>query len=326
MRGRFDAVWLPRIILLAALAGSLAGCALSDASPGATPYPAGYLPTVIYLTARAIHATSAAQTAAAVTPTSTPTFTPSPLPPTPTASDTPTSPPGMSLGAIQVNSPGPASRIISPLEARLTVVSWKNTRAYIALYGEDGRLLGDELLNIPNSSSAEYLFVKIPFEIRAVAEVGILQVTTRNSMGVVMALNTVRVLLLSSGVSQINPPGNTIYERVALETPAYESTNSGGVLAVRGVYVPFNSQPLILELLDFNGKSLNATRVLAITDPDSQVINTTLPYKVDGPTQAYLVIRQQDDTLKNPVYLANQQNEVLTGPAYIYTQLITLDP
>ncbi|HUI89070.1 MAG TPA: hypothetical protein VLX61_10125 [Anaerolineales bacterium] len=324
--GRFPVAELGKFILLTFLSGLLVGCAFQVDSSAPTPYPAGYLPTVIYLTARSIHATAAVQTAAHVTPSATPTFTASPIPPTPTASDTPTTPPGMALGAIQINSPGPMSKIISPLEVHLTVASGKNSKVYIALYGEDGSLLGDELLNIPNASSGEYIFVKIPFEIRAVAEIGILQVTTRNSTGVLMALNTVRVLLLSSGTSQINPPGNTVYERVALETPHYEDTISGGVLTVRGTYSPFNLQTLFLELIDINGKSLNANRQLTLVDLNSLAVNTTIPYKVDSPTQAYLVMRQEDDTLKNPVYLANQQNEVLIGPAYIYTQLITLNP
>ncbi len=317
---------LRKCFLLASLAGLLTGCAFQSHSAAPTPYPADYLPTVIYLTAQSIHATSVVQTAAAITPTLTPTLTPSPIPPIPTASDTPTPPPGMSLGAIQITAPGPMSKIMSPLEARLTVVSGRNTKVYIALYGEDGSLLYDELLNIPYPSSGEYVFVKIPFEIRAAAEIGILQVTTRDAIGVLMALSTVRVLLLSSGISEINPPGNTIYEPVALESPTYESTASGGVLTVKGTYLPFNLQPLVLELIDTNGKSLNAARVLTFMNLNSQAIDTTIPYKVDSSTQAYLVIRQGDDTLKNPVYLANQQNEVLVGPVYIYTQLITLNP
>jgi len=291
-----------------------------------TPYPADYLPTVIYLTAQSMHATSAIQTAAAVTPSLTPTFTPSPIPPTPTATATSTPPPGMSSGAIQITSPGSMSKVISPMEVRMSVEAGKNTKVYVALYAEDGSLLDDQLLNLLVPSSGEYVFVKFPFEIRAAAETGILQVTTRDSTGVLMALNTVRVLLLSSGLSQINPPGNNIYERIALETPSPQAIASGGVLAVKGVYLPFNSQPLVLELVDGNGKSLNASRVLMITDSDSQIIDTTIPYKADSPTQAYLVIHQQDDVLKDAVLFSRQYPVPWLGPVYVYTQAITLDP
>ena len=315
-----------KIILLVSLSGLLAGCAFQGTSSAPTPYPADDLPTVIYLTARSIHATSALQTAAAITPTLTPTLTPSPIPLTPTATDTSTPPPGMALGAIQITSPGPMSKVISPLEVRMSVMAVKNTKVYTALYDEYGNKLNDQLINLSNASSGEYVFVKFSFEIRAAAEIGILQVTTRDDTGVLMALNTVRVLLLSSGISQINPPGNNIYERVALETPSPQATISGSVLTVKGVYSPFNSQPLILELVDVNGKSLNAGRVSTITDSDSQTINTTIPYKADSPTQAYLVIHQQDDILKDPVLFSNQYPIPWLGPAYVYTQLVTLNP
>ena len=324
--GRLGVDMFRKSFLLASIAGLLAGCAFQGGSSVPTPYPPDDLPTVIYLTAQSIHATSAIQTAAAITPTLTPTVTPSPILPTPTSTDTSTPPPGMSSGAIQITSPGSMSKVISPMEVRMSVAAEKNFKVYIALYAEGGNLLDDQLINLPNASSGEYVVTKFAFEIRAAAEIGILQVTTRDETGVLMALYTVRVLLLSSGLSQVNPPGNAIYERVALETPSPQATVSGGVLTVKGVYSPFNSQPLVLELVDVNGKSLNASRVWPMTDSDTQTINTTIPYKADSPTKAYLVIHQQDDVLKDPVFFSHQYPIPWLGPAYVYVQSITLEP
>jgi hypothetical protein len=317
---------LRKIFVLASLTGLLAGCAFQNDPPAPTPYPADYLPTLVYLTARSIQATSSVQTAAAVTPTRRPTFTPSPIPITATASITPTPLPADEPGAIQITSPGSMSKVASPMEIRLRVATTKNTKVYMALYGEDGSLLADELINIPTTSSNEYVYAKFPFDIRAAAEDGYLQVTTRDSTGLLMALDTVKVLLLSNGASQITPAGNAVYERVSLETPKYQASISGGTLTIKGMYLPVNLQPVTLELIDINGKSLNANRVLVPTDLNSQVINTTIPYNIEGSTPAYLVIHQQDDVLKNPVYISTHQPEVLNGPAYIFTELITLNP
>jgi hypothetical protein len=317
---------LRKILLLAFCAGFLAGCAFQGDSSVPTPFPTDYLPTVIYLTSQSIRSTAIAQTAAAVTPTLIPSATPSPVLLTPTASVIPTPLPGMQTGAIQITSPGPDSKIVSPLEARLTVVSQKDTKVYVALYGEDERLLYDELLNMPNASSGEYIFVKFPFEIRAAGEKGFLQVTTRDNNGVLMALNTVRVFLFSNGVSQITPPGNTIYERVSLETPSYKAAVSGGTLTIKGTYLPADLQPLVLELVDVYGKSLNANTIVNIASLDSQVINKTLPYKVDAPTQVYLVIHQPEDILNDPVIFSRLYPIPWSGPAYVYTELITLNP
>ena len=62
----------------------------------------------------------------------------------------------------------------------MSVEAGKNTKVYVALYAEDGSLLYDKLLNLLIPSSGEYVFAKFPFEIRAAAETGILQVTTRD--------------------------------------------------------------------------------------------------------------------------------------------------
>ena len=69
------------------------------------------------------------------------------------------------------------------------------------------------------------------------------------------ALNSVRVLLLSSGNNEINPPGNPS-EPVGVFSPLSMIKSSGGVLNVRGDIWPFNLQPVILELLDVGGKSI----------------------------------------------------------------------
>jgi len=62
---------LRKLFILAFLFGLLTGCTFQGASSVPTPYPADYLPTVIYLTAQSIHSTAIAQTASAVTLTPT---------------------------------------------------------------------------------------------------------------------------------------------------------------------------------------------------------------------------------------------------------------
>lgn len=299
------------ILLFSSLSGLLAGCALPVSNSMPTPYPANYLPTVIYLTAQSLNGTMSAQTAAAIPPTEPPTETPVPatLTPQPTATFTPA--PDVPLAAIQINAPGPASKVASPLDVRVVAVSGKSNKVELALFGEDGRLLSRSVRVLPSHASGEYLSMKIPFEIRAAAEVGILQVSTKNEHGIVQSLNTVRVLLISTGVSQINPVGNGIYERVTLLHLPPRNTVSGGVVKVEGQFLPFNHKQVVLELVSDDGKSL-VLRVLNFDGLDTQNFSTTLPYKVSAPTQARLFIRQPDDVLDTPVY--------------VYSQEITLNP
>ena len=120
-----------------------------------------------------------------------------------------------------------------------------------------------------------------------------------------------RLLLLSSGASQINPAGDAIYERVTLLNLPPKADVTGGVLSIQGRYTPYNQRQVILELISDAGL-LMSTRVLNVQNLDPQDFNTTLPYKVSAPTQARIFIHQEDD--------------VLQKPAYIFSQEITLNP
>lgn len=298
---------LRKYLLLASLPVFLTGCVYPGTNLAPTPFPSGYLPTVIYLTAQSINAT----VSAGITPTIVPSETTTSIPPTPAPSETPTAPPGFTLSAIQINKPGPGSKIASPLEVQILAVAGDSKKIDVSLFGEDGRLLGDIIRPVEGRPTGDFLSLKIPFEIRAAAEVGIIQVSTKDTSGRLQSLSSVRVLLLSSGVSQLTPAGNTIYERVTLQNLRPNADVSGDVMSIQGQFTPYNQQQVVLELITDAGL-LMSSRVLNVQNLDPQSIDTTLPYKVSGPTQARLFIHQEDNVLK--------------GPVYIYSQEITLNP
>jgi hypothetical protein len=203
------------------------------------------------------------------------------------------------------------SRIVSPLQVQVLAVAGASNRIEISLFGEDGGLLGRSLIAVPGSTFGDTLAVKVPFEIRAVGENGYLQVSTKNGRGLVQSLITVPLLLLSAGDSQVNPPGNTIYERVAFADLPPEAEISGGTLTLTGEVLPYNSSPVIMELVTEEGESLSL-RVLNSTGEDWQAVETTLPFRVDRSTPARLFVRQAD--------------QVIGGEAYVFSQLLTLMP
>jgi hypothetical protein len=294
-----------RILVIASVSALLAGCALSGRSALPTPYPADYLPTAIHLTAQSIEASTASAMPPAQSPTATATFLPATLAPSPT----PTPGLGIPLAAIQIRAPGPMSRIVSPIQVQMLAIAANTQKIEVDLFGEDGRLLGRSLQAVAGSPDGDPLSLKMPFEVRG-NEDGYLQVSTRDLLGIVQSLITVQVLLLPIGTSQINPAGNTIYERVAFSDLPPESVATGGVLLVEGQILPYNRQPVILELITDDGKSLS-TRVLSASGTDWQHFSTTLPFKVDKSTPARLFVHQADS--------------VLTGQAYVYSQPILLN-
>ena len=304
---------LPHIALLASLLGLLSGCVLPGVDPVPTPFPPEYFPTVVVQTAQAAMATNLAGTPSA-TPTQTlvPTETPTPSDtPTPVPTDTLTPSPTAPDAQIRILSPGPMSKVTSPMLLRIQIVSGSSELVQIDLQGEDGRLLSRNLERVPSWPSGYYFPIKIPFEIRAAAEVGRITIITKDSFGRVQAQLGRRVLLLSVGSDEITPEGDPNERAVFYEPPRKDAVVSGGVLNVEGRFLPFNDEPVILELLDPGGKAVGL-RVLDFIGTDEQLFSTTIPYKISEPTQALLSLHQDDDRLD--------------GQIYVYTQEILLNP
>ena len=298
------------ILLLASLLGLLVGCAAPAPSPIPTAYPPEYLPTVIALTAEAANALGT-EVSLALSPAVLPSHTPRPtLSPTPRATFTQTTIAGHDPAAIQIFAPGPMSKVISPITLRMNIVSGGSEKVQIDLYGEDGRLLTRNVKRVPTSGKGVPQQIKVPFEIRAAAEVGRMTVSTTDKLGRLQSLSSVRLLLLSSGINELNPPGNPS-EPVGVFAPVGEEPVSGGVLNIRGDVWPFNLNPVILELIGEDGRSMGL-RILNLDQLNPQLFETTLPYKVSEPTLARLTIRQDDDRIDGLFYLYSQ--EVLLEP------------
>ena len=299
-----------RLTLLASLLGLIAGCTSQASSPVPTPYPAEYLPTVIALTAESV-SVSATETYVASIPTESPTDIPEPtLSPTPFPTYTATSIPGHNLSAIQFIAPGPMSKVVSPISLRMNIKIGDSQSMQVDLYGEDGRLLSRTVKKVPTSNEGILQSVKIPFEIRGAAEVGRITVSSLDKVGRIQMVNSVRLLLLSSGNNEINPPGNPS-EPVGVFSPIKKETGSNGVLTVRGDVWPFNLNPVVVELIGPDKKTLGL-RILNINNINPQLFETTIPYKVSEPTLARLTIRQDDDRMAGVFYVYSQ--EILLNP------------
>lgn len=301
---------LRKIFILTIFTGLLAGCALPGGSPVPTPFPPGYLPTVVALTGQAAFQTSQALTPF-VLPSDTPqpTFTSVSQTPLPTQTFTPQ--PNIPLAQIQFLSPGPMSKIVSPIQLQLLVVAGESDVIQIDLFGEDGRLLSRTIDRVNRHLTGVYATYKIPFEIRAAAETAVLRISTKDEFGRMQSVNSLHLVLLSSGITEETPAGNVIYERAVIYTPKDKASATHGDLIVEGRFWPFNQQLVFLELI-LPDTTTSALRVLTLSGTDIQEFSTTLPYRVTEPVMARLSIRQMDP--------------LLNGPIYVYTQEIMLNP
>jgi hypothetical protein len=300
-------------LIVVLLLGFLTGCSpllAQSQTPLPSPYPADYLPTVIALTADAADLYTTA-TSLASRVDQPPTDTPEPtITPTPQATFTATTIPGHDPAAIEIQSPGPMSKVVSPINLHMNIVSGESEKVQIDLVGEDGSLLSRIVKKVRTSADGVDQVIKIPFEVRTAAEVARLTISTSDKAGRTQALNSVRLLLLSSGDNEITPPGNPS-EPFAVFSPGLKDDASGGILNVRGDIWPFNLKPVLLELIGPDGKSLGL-RILTIDTLNPQLFETSVSYKVDAPTLARLTLRQQDDRMDGWFYAYSQ--EILLNP------------
>jgi hypothetical protein len=303
---------LLRILLIAMQLALLGACAFPDVNAAPTPFPAEYFPTVVALTGQAAMATSLAGIPSEVPtlPSATPTATETPIPPTLAPTETPTATPSGHSAQIQIQSPGPMSKVTSPLQLRMLVVSGGSKLVQIDLQGEDGRLLARTLKRVPTDIGGYYVSLKLPFEVRAAAELGRLTVSTKDTQGRLQSLGAEHVLLLSVGTAEIAPTGD-LPERVVVYSPKNNTVATGGAVYIEGRYTPLNEQPVVLELLNEEGDTIGL-RVLDLVGVQEQDFTTSIPYKLTETTEARLVIRQDDDRIP--------------GLMYWYSQLVTLIP
>ncbi|HRK91292.1 MAG TPA: hypothetical protein PK152_19365 [Anaerolineales bacterium] len=304
-------------ILLASLCGLLVGCTQAiDSAP--TPLPPDYLPTVVALTGQAAFATAESLTQAAdPTATPEPTFTPEPTVVLP--SPTPTFAAGFTeFAQIHFVSPGPLSSLTSPFVLQTILVAGESEVVQVDLLGEDGRVLYRELKKLIRNPAGTFQRFEISFEIRAVSEAGYIRISTKDDFGRIQALNTMPVLLYSVGATQVNPPGNTIYERVTVEGLKEKAEYTGGEVYLSGRLWPFNDQPVFVDITMQDGRPLSS-RMLAFNGTETQSFETTLPYKVTEPTVARLSFRQD-----NPLLGVNDPE--LGKLIYVYTVEIVLNP
>ncbi len=294
----------------------LTACLQQLAQPTPTLSLDALISTAIALTSQAL----AAETlpAPTETPVPPPTETPSPTPTSSEPTLTPTPAPGFTKYAeLRFVSPGPMSSLVSPFKLKLLLTAGKSNRVRVDLLGEDGRLLYSQTLRVDSDYPGSYRELEVPFETRAVSEAGFLRLSTRDQNKNLTALNIMPVLLYSVGTTQLTLPGNLIYERIAYDGLKNKSKVYGGEIPVKGLYWPYNEQPVFLDLI-IDGKIV-VTRQLAISGIEPQTFETTLPYKVSEPTPARIAIHQEDPRLpkddpllKNYIYYSSI--EVLLNP------------
>ena len=229
----------------------------------------------------------------------TPTITPTPLLPEP---------------AIQILSPASLSKVISPIKIVAIAKPGYGNKISIDLIGEDGHAIASQILTFKDLPRLwAPINLELPFAISAVAEYARLQIFTEDQFYRISELRSVNILLQSDGLNKIYP-NSILKERCIVNSPAPLEAISGGIIVVEGQFLPFNDQPLIIELINEKGLIIG-TGIVAGEKNDEGLYNlfkSEISYQVPTSTSVRLTVRQQDDHVP--------------GDLFVYSQIILLQP
>jgi hypothetical protein len=237
------------------------------------------------------------------TVTRTPTFTRT-VTRTPTITYTPTPP----LPGLYILRPGLLSRVVSPIQSEMHVITGAEGLVDVELVGEDGRVISRRTLEYAGPNMRYWAAPELPFEIASAAETARLQISTRDEFGRISRLFSTDLVLLQFGRSEINPAA-VDQEPYLIRQPDEEAIIGGGVLVVEALAHPVNDSPLIIELIDENNTVI-VTKQVIVPEPTGELSHTPfrveIPYRVMRPVPVRLVLRQEGSRIPGTVALISQ--------------------
>jgi hypothetical protein len=249
-------------------------------------------------------------------PTSPPTFTPTAtlaqtLPPLPVSSSTPVDVPE---ARVQINRLGELSWVISPVEVSAQLTSQVGKVVRIELYGEDGRLLARQ---VRTYNTIPWRVARIgedlDFEISGAGEQGRLVISVEDVYGRLIDVNSVNLILLSTGATELNPM-STLWQAIVILEPSPLAMIQGGVLIVSGLAKPSTNNPLRVVLVTREGKVVGQ-RLAAVTDIAPGGYGTfvaEVSYSVTELTPVLLVVYEEGEPISDIAHLSSV--EILLSP------------
>lgn len=326
------------------------GCSSLVYTPRPTPLPVEYISTLAALTAQAGRSPSPVptQTSVLVVPSpASPTKTPEPATPTPgptftslafnpspthtslpsatstiTQSVTPnrratrtptiTATPTLPVAGVQINEPGPMSRVVSPLHVIANLRSIPSGTYHIEIWaeplheGEEARPIYKEVQRLI-SNPIDWVFIDqdIDFELGRVSEFGQLRLGMYDTYGRPISVNSVDLLLLSMGASEITP-SDARTDRIVIREPAPNKLIQGGKVIVSGLARP-TEDFLLVELVAADGSVVGYRQVFLTPAEDGSYVPyaVDVPYEVSTPTWVRLRVSESSTRIPGIEHLTS---------------------
>lgn len=197
---------------------------------------------------------------------------------------------------VQIESPGPGSKVHDFVWVRANVYPGDNGNVNILLTGEDGRVIASRELFYSNWQTGWLSIAEqIAFTPLAASETALLSVFTRDGYGRVIALTSVRFLMLQVGPEEIELPGFH-GDPFVITDPVPSGVTGKGTLHVEGYAHLARANPVTVELIQTDGTIL-ATQQMSIDPVLSGVgytaFSTDVAYQITQRTPVRLTLRQE---------------------------------
>jgi hypothetical protein len=146
-----------------------------------------------------------------------------------------------------------------------------------------------------------------------VAENGWLQIVQEDSKGRIASVNSVDLLLLALGDSELNDAPDT-FEDIVIQAPRAKALIQGGNVRVTGLARMHSSQPLLIELETSDGKIVGTRQVSVTPIPGSThgSFEIDIPYQVSSPSQVRIKVWEPSEKIHGILHLSSV--EVLLSP------------
>jgi hypothetical protein len=211
-------------------------------------------------------------------------------------------------GEIQIYVPGELSRVTSPFRFVANLEPSPNYSVLIELIGEDGALLARKNIYAlpPISTTRTNAITEIDFEIDGVAEAARLVVSVDDEYGRVRAVASVSLVLLSSGITQMNPYRD-IFENIIIEQPSANFMVQGEKLIITGLARTQSDRFLSVELINREGEVVAFGIATMITPEGAEYgfFAAEIAYLVEEPIWVLVVVSETGDTILGTVHLSS---------------------
>jgi hypothetical protein len=216
---------------------------------------------------------------------------------------------------IEIRNLGPLSKVNSPINVYAYLKTGAKGRVRIELLGEDRRVLYREIrvINYAPAGAWAIVLADIDFEIAAIAEAGRLQLSVDDEYGRTVSLNSVPLILLSHGDSDITPPIEVL-EQIIIQQPVEKSLIQANKVLVSGLARPNSEYPLQVQLIAPDGQIVGHRLADLNTPPGSNYgrFATEVDYQVDKTTNARILVTQGESGINDIIHLSSV--EVMLSP------------